>query len=139
MKQSFLYIGLAGFLLVLTSCKKKKDINFTLTQLTVNNFPEEQYPAQNISVKVVCISENDTLLAQTGVQSSKYSLPAVYTVEPKLIMNFYHNDYVVQLWGDSSGLMGSNPIHLKDYKIIYPIEMETENNGVTIGLKGTWK
>lgn len=54
-------------------------------------------------------------------------------------MNFYKNTYVVSLYGDSSGCLSTNSINIKDYKILYPLDMDTENNGATIVLSGTWR
>ena len=122
------------------SCKKKKDIEFTLTKLTLSEYPSEKYPEQNLYIRVVQLQSNgETALGQTKTYPSKYTLPVDYTVDPKIVMNFYKNDYAVELWGDSTGFIARNPIHLKDYKIIYPLEMETDVNGVSITLKGTWK
>lgn len=133
----YILISFCAVLFISTSCKKKKErIEFTLKSLTLKAFEKESLPEQNVYLKVL---QEGTVLAETYNYPSKYTLPAKFGLEQSVQMNFYKNDYTVELWGDSSGYIGSNPIHLEDYKIIYPLDMETENNGIEIVLSGTWK
>lgn len=129
-------ISFCAVFFIATCCKKKEKIEFTLKSLTLKSFEKDSFPEQNVYLKVL---REGVILAETDYYPAKYTLPAKFGLEESVQMNFYKNDYTVELWGDSSGYIGTNPIHLEDYKIIYPLEMETENNGIEIVLSGTWK
>lgn len=136
----YLFLILIAFIFLLSSCKKRENIDFTLDSLTLVSFDKHDYPEQKVFLKVLQLGTNpDKVLAITDNYSTEYTLPAKFGIEPQLTMNFYKNDYVVELWGELSGFIGRNEIHLEDYKIIYPTEMETEHNNVVIELTGTWK
>lgn len=128
------------FTCLLSSCHKKENIEFTLNKLTLNAFEKEKYPVQNYYLKLVDIHESlQTTIYTTDVYPSTQTLPVNYGITPAPQLNFYKSDYAVELWGDSSQLIGTNPIHLEDYKIIYPLEMETEHAEISISLHGTWR
>ena len=125
---------------VFGGCKKKERIEFTLHNLTLKTFHKEHYPSQKLFLKVILKgASTNEVLAVTDMYPGEYTLPAKFGVEQAPHLNFYKQDYEIELWGDSSGYISSNPIHLKDYKIIYPLEMETKNSGTNIVLSGTWK
>lgn len=135
-----LFISFLTLILVFSACRKKERIEFTLNSLTLKVFQKENYPAQKVFLKVVLKGTSaDEVLAITDRYPAEYTLPAKFGLEQAPRLNFYKNDYAIELWGDSSGYISSNPIHLKDYRIIYPLEMETENSGTSIVLSGTWK
>lgn len=134
------FISFLVLIFVFSGCKKKERIEFTLHNLTLKAFQKEEYPPQNLFLKVILKgTSTDEILAVTDKHPSEYTLPVKFGVEQAPHLNFYKHDYEIELWGDSSGYISSNPIHLKDYKIIYPLEMETENSGTNIVLSGTWK
>lgn len=131
------------FLLLLTSlsgCRKKEKIEFTLNSLTLKSDKLDSLPKQNLFLKVFK-TDNSTQedLATTGKYPSEYTLPVKYGLENPVKMNFYKHTYAVALYGDSSGFIGSNTVNIHDYKILYPLDMETKNNGLEIVLSGTWR
>lgn len=139
-RMKYLFLILFAFIFLSSSCKKRKNIDFTLDSLTLVSFDKHAYPEQKIFLKVLQLgSDSDKVLTITDNYSTEFTLPAKFGIKPHLTMNFYKNDYVVELWGEFSGFICRNEIHIEDYKIIYPIEMETENNNVVIELAGTWK
>ncbi|MBS1652094.1 MAG: hypothetical protein JSU07_08810 [Bacteroidetes bacterium] len=131
-----------GILIALTfcACKKNKDINFTLNTLTLKADNLINLPKQNLYLKLLLVTGNaKTALTTTGIYPSVYTLPAVFAIDKPVVMNFYKNNYAVALYGDSTGFIGSNAININNYKILYPLEMDTENNGLGIVLGGTWR
>lgn len=136
----YIIVLLLAPLMLLVACKKKEKIEFTLTNLTLKKLNKENLPKQNLFLKVIRQeNSNEQILVTTDKYPSEYTLPAKFGIEKPIKMNFYKNTYRVALYGDSSGYIGSNPINIKDYKILYPLDMETEENGISIVLSGTWK
>lgn len=124
----------------LLGCHKRKKIEFHLKKLSLNKLEKENYPDQHYYLKVIELHDgaNKTLIVSENYPSD-VTLPAEYAVNPTLSINFYTNDFAIELWGDSSQLIGTNKINLDDYKIIYPLEMDTEHDEIGIALHGTWK
>ncbi len=126
---------------LLIGCKKKNEkIEFTLNSLTLKSLKKENLPKQNMYIKVIKTDNSvEEELAVTGKYPSQYTLPVKFGLENLIKMNFYKHTYFVVLYGDSTGEIGSNPINIKDYKILYPLDMETDKDGVGIVLSGTWR
>lgn len=123
------------------ACKKKNEsIDFHLNSLTLKSTVLNNLPKQNLYLKVIQIKNfNEIELASTNKYPSNYTLPVKFGLEKSISMNFYKNDYKISLYGDSSGCLSKNTINIKDYKILYPLDMDTEDNNTTIILSGTWK
>lgn len=127
-------------LLLAAGCRKKEKIEFILNSLTLKADRLDHLPRQGLYLKVLQVTgSSEEVLAVTGTYPSEYTLPAKYGVEEPVKMNFYKNTYRVALYGDSSGFIGSNLINIKDYKILYPLDMETKQDGLEIVLSGTWR
>lgn len=123
-----------------SACHKKEKIEFFLKKLSLDKLEKDTYPPQNYYLKVIESDENGSkVICTSDVYSSSLTLPANYGITPSAHLNFYKKDYSIELWGDSSQLISSNPVHLDDYKIIYPLEMETEYKEIGITLYGTWR
>ncbi|MCA0429639.1 MAG: hypothetical protein LCH32_03980 [Bacteroidetes bacterium] len=140
---NILKIYVLSFLLIILNygCKKKNEnIDFYLNSLTLKTNNVNNLPKQNLYIKVIQIqNSNQIILATTNSYPSYFTLPVKFGLEKSIEMNFYKNTYVVSLYGDSSGCLSTNSINIKDYKILYPLDMDTENNGATIVLSGTWR
>ncbi len=141
MKTKKIYFLLILLIVFHFSCKKKNEnIDFHLKSLTLNTANVSSLTKQNLFLKVFQIqNSNQITLVSTSLYPSYYTLPVKFGLDKSITMNFYKNTYEVALFGDSSGCICTNAINIKDYKILYPLDMETENNGTTIVLNGTWK
>ncbi|MBS1646043.1 MAG: hypothetical protein JST67_01745 [Bacteroidetes bacterium] len=124
---------------VLAACKSEKTVGFTLHSLTLKSAKMAGLPVQNVYLKVVQM-QNGTqqVLSTTGKYPSAYTLPVTFGLSAPIKMNLYTNTYSFQLYGDSSAFIGSTSINMGDYKIIYPLEMDTKNGSLVISLSGTW-
>jgi hypothetical protein len=120
------------------SCKKDRYI-FTMKCIKLNNFESSKYPSQNLSIKVVYTQNSDMVLGKTGSYPSNFTLPVTFAIHPPPKIHLYKEHISVQLWGDSTGLIASSNIDMKEYKIIYPIDMETQNDSVSFSVLGTWE
>lgn len=127
-------------LLSLMACKKKEKIEFTLNNLTLKSIKQDNLPSQKLYIKVLMLDNiTEEVLATTNKYPGEYTLPVKYGLENPVKMNFYKHTYAVALYGDSSGYIEKNTVNINDYKILYPLDMETKNNGLEIVLSGTWR
>lgn len=128
-----------GILLVLllTGCTKDNKV-FTLKTIRLNAYSEANLPAQKLYLEV--FEDNGTTpLAHTAFYPSGLTLPALFKVAPSIPMTLYSKNYYVQLSGDSSGYIASCRINMEEYKIIFPIDMEVENDSLNVSIMGSWK
>lgn len=130
----FVLLGVCSLLLL--SCNKDKK-TFTLKTVKLNSYTQSKHSAQNLFVKVV--DENGTVLNITDNYPGSFTLPATFAIDPTLKLKLYKNQYAVQLWGDSIGLIGSSEINMDEYKIIFPIDMETKSEDVSFNVAGSWR
>jgi len=119
-------------------CKKDR-YEFTLKAVKLNSFHKKHHFSENLFIKIVEPSDTTSVLATTDIYPGNITLPATYAVHPGLLRHLYVNPVTLQLWGDSSGFISSNTLDMKEYKIIYPIDMEVENEEVSFSLLGSWK
>lgn len=124
--------------LLFMSCKKENH-EFTLKSIKLNSYDKSHYPSQNLSLKVVRAETPDIIIANTESYPSALTLPATFSVKPRPVLRLYKENIVIQLWGESSGLIASSKVNMKEYKIIYPIDMETENEEVSFSIMGSWE
>jgi hypothetical protein len=121
----------------IASCENDTHV-FTMKAIRLNHYHKAEYPAQNLSLKVVD-PKDKSVLGVTDSYPSNLTLPATFAINPSLHLQLYKEDIVVQLWGDSTGYMTSSEIDMDEYKIIFPIDMETENDSVNFSVLGSWK
>ncbi len=130
--------GLAGLLtLALAGCTKESK-TFTLKTVRLNEYRRMGFPAQKLHLEVFGENNPDPL-ANTGYYPADLTLPASFKMYPSLPMNLYSDAYEVQLWGDSSGHIGTCRINMEEYKIIFPIDMEVKNDSLNISIIGSWQ
>jgi hypothetical protein len=134
MKQLFLVI-LTG--LIFIGCDKNHK-EFTLKTIKLNSYKSINLPAQNLSFRIVQGINTQTPLAATDTYPTKLPLPVTLAVTPSLSAKLYSQSYSIQLLGDSTGLIGSCTVDMDQYKIIFPIEMEIENEEMNISISGSW-
>ncbi len=125
------------FIALATASCNKSNKTFHLKSIRLNAYRVAQLPSQNLYLK---IRDEDTAVirAHTGVYPSRLSLPAVFAVQPTVEMLLYKKNYHFQLWGDVSGYLGGCETDMKEYKIIFPIDMEVKNDSLNISITGSW-
>lgn len=130
----FLVLGVCCLLLL--SCNKDRK-TFTLKTVKLNSYTQSKHSAQNLYIKVVDI--NGAVLNTTDNYPGSFTLPATYAIEPTLKLQLYKKGCALQLWGDSTGFIGSSEINMDEYKIIFPIDMETKSEDVSFNVSGSWR
>ncbi|WP_299253355.1 hypothetical protein [uncultured Cytophaga sp.] len=105
----------------------------------LNDYDKSKFPDQNLSIKVIDTSPLNVIASSESYPSSQ-TLPATFNLSPHPQVHLYKDKNItVQLWGDVSGLMGYSTIDMKEYKIIYPIDMETKEGSTSFSVAGTWQ
>lgn len=128
-----------GLCLLIVGCKKDKYI-FTMKSIRLNSYQKSNLPSQNLFLKVVDIENANRILASTKNYLSSLTLPVTFAVIPQPELHLYKKDNIaIQLWGEDTGLIASSIIRMKEYKIIFPIDMETKNDSVSFSVMGTWR
>jgi|GEM_PF-797044 len=125
-----------AIMLIFNSCEKKNSV-FTMKAVKLNFYEKEHFPEQDIFIKVV--NSDSVVLVCTEKYNSLYTLPVTFGISPGLKVQLYKEKPLsVQLWGDSSGCMASCPIHMDEYTILFPIDMEIGDEQVNLSVIGTW-
>lgn len=136
MKKIFFSLFLS-FLLV--SCLTNDNNTFTLKTIKLNDFKERTtLSAQKLYFKVFR-SDSEIPLTETMHFLSDNALPATLKVFPSVDMQLYGKKYNVQLWSETQGCLGRCDIDMDEYKIIFPIDMEVENDSLNIAIQGSWE
>lgn len=135
MKKIFL---LCVFAASFFSCDKK-DKEFELKSIKLISYDNTNLPIQNLQFQIVQAEDDTTILTSTEIYPNNLPLPIVLGTKTSLSSQLYKNSYIIQLWGDSTGLIGSARVKMSNYKIIFPIEMEVESERMTISLSGSWR
>ncbi|WP_028979327.1 hypothetical protein [Sporocytophaga myxococcoides] len=108
--------------------------------IKLNSFRNVNFPSQYLTVKVVNGSSGNRVLGTTGKYPSDFTLPATFALDKQLKIHLYKEDHIsIQLWGESTGFIASSTIDMKEYKIIYPIDMETQSDSVSFSVLGSWE
>ncbi len=116
----------------------RDDISFSLKTIRLNNYERKTTVHQKLHLEV--FDDNKSVaLASTDLYPSDLTLPASFKVDPAVPMALYKKAYHVQLWGDSTGYIGSCQINMDEYKIVFPIDMEVKNDSLNISIMGSWK
>lgn len=120
-----------------TSCSKDNK-TFNLKTITLNDYQRTNLPAQKLHLEVFEDNRSDAI-AHTDLYPSNLTLPATFIVHPSVPMALYKKAYRFQLRGDSTGYISSCGTNMKEYKIIFPIDMEVKNDSMAISIKGNWE
>tara|TARA_R110002124_G_scaffold60256_3_gene165316 strand:+ start:72 stop:494 length:423 start_codon:yes stop_codon:yes gene_type:complete len=120
-----------------TSCNNEDKV-FTLKTIKLQAYLNRDLVEQNVYFKVVDQNDSTSILGTTDTYPSKITFPAVFGVKPFVNSKLYQNSYIIQLWGETTGLIGSCQVEMSQYKIIFPLEMEVENDEMTITIAGSW-
>lgn len=126
------------FSMAFISCKKDRYI-FTMKSIRLNSFQKSKFPSQSLSVKVVYTDNPGMVLGSTESYPGNLTLPVILAVNPRPQIHLYKEHITIQLWGDSTGLIASSDMDMKEYKIIYPIDMETKSDSVSFSVMGSWE
>lgn len=130
-------IYLLACLLIFVGCKKTDKI-FTLKTIQLNHYSAHQTNEELLWLKVLD-TDLVTVLAETDRYPSKYTLPARFAIHPSLPLPLYAQHYTIQLWGDSTGLLGECIVDMDDYKIVFPIDMEVDSETLGVSIQGSWQ
>lgn len=125
-------------ILFFMGCTKDRYI-FTMKSIKLNSYKKNQLITQNIFLKIITTDGSNTVLATTESYPSSLTLPAIFAINPRLHLHLYKDPIIIQLWGTSTGFIASSTLNMKEYKIIYPIDMETENEEVSFSVMGSWE
>ena len=128
---------LALILVVSLAGCSKDDKTFSLKTIRLNDYRKTNLPIQKLHLEVY---DGNTPMTYTDSYPSDLTLPATFAVHPAVPMTLYNNKtYQIRLWGDSTGYLGSCNINMDEYKIIFPIGMEVENDSLSVSIMGSWK
>lgn len=124
--------------MVLSFSCSNKDNRFHLKLIKLSEYASRGHLSeQNLQIRV--FSENSPEpLAQTGLYPGNLPMPATLKVYPAPALNLYKRPYRFELWGDVDGYISSCEVNMDEYKIIFPIDMEVENDSLNISIMGSW-
>lgn len=121
----------------LAACQKDNKY-FKLRTLTINSYSKKNLPQQRIYVRVVNSADAQQVIGVSASYPSDLPLPVTLGVTSSLKQTLYKRPCVIELWGDITGLLSSEEINIAQYKIIFPLEMDVENEVMDVTLKGSW-
>jgi hypothetical protein len=130
-------IATIALVMVLTSCNKKGQ-DFKIKSVTLLAHRPLQYQQELLRVKFLDGADSQKVIGVTSGYPVNLPLPATMLVDPSFKLKLYHQPCYVQLWGDSTGLIGTCKVNMDDYKIIFPLEMEVVNSDMKVTLTGKW-
>ena len=129
---------LVSSLFFLFSCQND-DRTFQLDTVKLEQFEKEKsLPEQKLFIKVFK-EESKISIAETELYPSDLPLPATLKMYPSPEMNLYVTSYHLELWGNITGYIDRCSVHMDDYKIIFPIDMEVKGEHLEISMQGSWK
>jgi len=137
MKSMKYIIATIALVMVLTSCNKKGQ-DFKLRSVTLLAHRPLQYQQELLRVKFLDGADSQKVIGITSGYPANLPLPATMMVDPSFKLKLYRQPCYVQLWGDSTGLIGTCKVNMDDYKIIFPLEMEVANSDMKVTLTGKW-
>lgn len=116
----------------------KKNRTFNLKTIKLLEYRHASLPDQKLYLEVYG-PQSTGAIARTELYPGDFPLPAVFRPGGVPAMSLYKDVYTIRLLGTSSGYIGACRIDMKKYKIIFPIEMELEAEGVRMTIGGTWQ
>jgi hypothetical protein len=126
-----------ALVLLFISCNKKGQ-DFKINTVTLTAHRPLQYRQELLYVRFLDGADSQQVLGVTSGYPANLPLPATLLVNPAFKLRLYKQPCYVQLWGDSTGLIGSCKVNMDDYKIIFPLEMEVANADMKVTLHGKW-
>ncbi|OQP52651.1 hypothetical protein A4H97_25365 [Niastella yeongjuensis] len=130
-------ITIIALVLTLISCNKKGQ-DFKIKSVTLLAHRPLQYTRELLRVRLLDGVDSQKVIGETAGYPASLPLPATLLVNPAFQLKLYSQPCYVQLWGDSTGLIGTAKLNMKDYKIIFPLEMEVGNADMKVTLTGKW-
>ncbi|WP_298717170.1 hypothetical protein [Chitinophaga sp.] len=122
---------------LLVSCGKENR-TFSLKSIRLNGYKRTAAPSQRLYLLVFDETGQDPI-AHTGFYPADLTLPATFSIHPRIPMTLYNTTYRVQLWGDSTGFISGCSVDMDKYKIIFPIDMEVESDSLQVSMAGSWE
>ncbi|HEY8400868.1 MAG TPA: hypothetical protein VIK89_06380 [Cytophagaceae bacterium] len=109
-----------------------------MKSIRLNFYEKDKYPSQNIYLKVVK-EDGHEVLTTTDFYPGHLTLPVTFAITSSLKLYLYKEPAIIELWGATSGYITSKSIEMEEYKIIFPIEMDAENETVSYTVMGSWE
>lgn len=134
MKQLILVFIIA----IASSACSKQNQHFKAKSVTLNGHEILNYPHELLRLRFLDGLDSTKVLGSTTGYPADLPLPAVLAINPGFTIQLYKDPCYVQLWGDSSGLIGTAKVNMNHYKIIFPLEMEIKSAGFDVTLAGVW-
>lgn len=131
-------ISFALLVLLIMSCSNDHN-TFTLNTIKLNDFEARTTLIPQRLYFKVFKNDSQVPLTETGFYPSDYAMPSTFKVYPRVGIQLYGTDYNVQLWSETDGYLGRCDINMDEYKIVFPIDMEVENDSLNIAIQGTWE
>jgi hypothetical protein len=122
---------------LLCSCNKESQ-DFRVKAVTINSYRPTQYPHETLRVRFLDDEHTGHVLGVTDGYPASLPLPAKLNVNPAFKLKLYKQPCVIELWGDSTGLIGSAKMNMSNYKIVFPLEMEVESENFRLSVSGKW-
>lgn len=101
------HIRLALILVILFSSCSKENQEFKIKTITLNSHREGKYSQELLRVRFLAGSDSQRILGVTSGYPANLPLPVALSVTPAFKLKLYKQPCYVQLWGDSTGLIGS--------------------------------
>lgn len=126
-------------LLFLLVCCTKERYVFTMKSVRLNAYHKSIDVTQRLYIKVVNADNPEIVFATTDSYPSDLPLPVLFAVTPRPELRLYQQDHVaIELWGESTGRIASGTVSMDNYKIRFPVDMETAGDGVSFSVMGNW-
>jgi len=128
-------IALLAFMIA--GCAKENK-TFSLKTIRLNDYTKTADTAQQLYLEIFD-ANSSTPLARTGLYPAGLPLPATLKVYPVLPLKLYKEACHIELWSNVSGYISSCDLHMSEYKIIFPIDMEVKSDSLNVSVMGTWQ
>lgn len=119
------------------SCNKNSQ-DFRVKAVTINSYYKTQYPHETLHVRFLDNENSGHVLGTSDGYPATMPLPVKLNVNPAFKLKLYKEPCFIELWGDSTGLIGSGKMNMSSYKIVFPLEMEVENENFNVSVSGKW-
>ncbi len=122
---------------LLCSCNKESQ-DFRVKAVTLSSYHRTKYPNEKLYVRFLDKEHTGHVLGATDGYPASLPLPVKLNVNPAFKLKLYKQPCFIELWGDSTGLIGSTRMNMGHYKIIFPLEMEVEGENFQLSVGGKW-
>lgn len=111
---------------------------FQLNSIKLKSYKKSDNIGEKLYFRVVDGGESDKILATTDRFSANSTMPILLGLDAKVRYKLYSEPFLIQLVSDSTNVIGSTFVNMDEYKIVFPIDMEIENEEMDITISGSW-